>query len=130
MNLNKDMKKLNIKLILIIFIASFLLLPATALAADEVQDGMDIINQIFGYNGKDIREIAASLINEAIGFVGIIFVGVLIIAGFKYMFSGGEQENMSKARSAIISAIIGVILIFTSYSIVNFVINTVMEASY
>lgn len=49
---------------------------------------------------------------------GIIAVLMLIIGGFWYLTSAGNEEQAEKGRKAIINAIIGLVVIILSYAIV------------
>jgi len=122
----------NIKyLILNIVILSLLVTPQLALAQvnDDIKEGFDILKSIAGFVDKDIREIAASLINQAIGLSGIILIFLILIAGFKWMLSGGSEEKVAEARRALVAAVIGAIIIFTSYSVANFVMASLLNAT-
>ncbi|MFC1598702.1 hypothetical protein ACFL2U_01695 [Patescibacteria group bacterium] len=115
--------------ILSILIFSLLIAPQLVFAQSEIEDGFDILKKFAGFVDKDIREIAASLINQAIGLVGIILIAIIVIAGFKWMLSGGSEEKVAEARRTLVAAIIGTVIIFTSYSIANFVMDTLLKAT-
>src|ERR1051326_9483449 len=54
------------------------------------------------------------------GAVAVLFV---IIGGYQYMTSGGNEESAEKGRKTVTNAIIGVVIIILSYVIVNAVVN-------
>lgn len=54
--------------------------------------------------------------------VAILFI---VIGGFMYMTSSGNQEQADKGKKMITNAIIGLIVIILSYTIISIVINTV-----
>lgn len=70
----------------------------------------------------------AHLIRLALGFLGIIFVVLIILAGFSWMTSGGDDEKIAKAKKMIVNAIIGLILILSAYSIVQFVLSAILTS--
>lgn len=70
---------------------------------------------------RDIRVILARLIKVFLGFLGIIFMILLVFAGFKWMTAGGNEKNVSDAQAQIRTAIIGLIIIMMAYSIANYV---------
>ena len=54
--------------------------------------------------------------------VGILSVIFLIIGGFRYTFSGGDPNNVKKAKETIIYAVIGLVislLVFTLVAIAS-----------
>ena len=61
--------------------------------------------------------------NTILYIVGIIAVIMLIIGGIKYVLSGGDAKKVTDAKNTILYAIIGLIIAFLSYAIVNFVIS-------
>jgi hypothetical protein len=84
------------------------------------------VGEVFGEETpEDPRVIAAELIKIALGFVGIIMVILIIVAGFRWMTSAGNQETISKAKSQITSAIIGLIIIAASYALTEFITSCV-----
>lgn len=54
------------------------------------------------------------------GYVSVIFV---IYGGFKYFFSAGSSDGMSKAKQTIMNALIGLVISFLSVGIINAVFN-------
>lgn len=54
------------------------------------------------------------------GYICVIFV---IYGGFKYFFSAGSSDGMSKAKQTILNAFIGLLISFLSVGIINAVFN-------
>ena len=54
-------------------------------------------------------------------FVGITAVFFIILAGFKFATSGGDQKKIQDARKIITFAILGVILVLLSFTIINYI---------
>ena len=67
------------------------------------------------------------LIGNIVNFVFVLAVlvalGFLIWGGFKWLTSGGDKEGVENARNTIIAAIVGLIIIFLSYVILNLVLT-------
>lgn len=64
------------------------------------------------------------------GAVNLIFVIAIIIAfvflligGFKWIVSGGDKGAVEGARNTIIAAIVGLVILFLSYIILNLVLG-------
>ncbi len=77
-----------------------------------------------GYGNFILQLIAGSLLYLA-GPVAILFI---VIGGTSYVISHGKQESMEKAKKTITWAIIGLVVIIFSYSIIQAVIGFVLQA--
>lgn len=65
----------------------------------------------------------AQIANIVIGLVGIIAAIYLIYSGIKWMRSGGNEQMITEAKEGIRDAVIGLLVIFISYILVNFVVT-------
>jgi len=82
-----------------------------------------------GLGQVDPRVAAANIINIALGLLGIIAVAIIVYAGFKWMTSAGNEEAVKSAKSTLIAATIGLVIILSAYIIANFVILNIYEAT-
>lgn len=106
-----------------------LVLIASALPAQadqsllDSQIGLNDAKVAYG-NGEpqDIRTLVGKIINIALGFLGVIFLGLTVFAGFQYMTSGGSEEKNKKALGLLRNAIIGLVIILASWLITRFTI--------
>ena len=62
--------------------------------------------------------------NIILYIVGIIAVIMLIIGGIKYVVSGGDSKKVTDAKNTVLYAIIGLVICFLAFAIVNFVISS------
>lgn len=63
------------------------------------------------------------IINYILGFLGLIAVIFLIYAGILMVTAGGNDDQIGKARKIITYAVIGIVIILLSFTIVTFVTN-------
>ena len=56
---------------------------------------------------------------------GIVAVVMIIVGGFKYMTSGGDSNKVASAKSTLIWALIGLIVVALAQFIINFVMKLV-----
>ncbi|MBU4375127.1 pilin [Patescibacteria group bacterium] len=70
-----------------------------------------------------IPELIGRVINGALGIVGSIALVMFIYGGFTWMTAAGNAEQITKGKNIIVWAAIGLVVIFASYSLVNFVIE-------
>ena len=82
-----------------------------------------------GIGNDDPRLIAANLINVVLGFLGILFLVLTIFAGFKWMTAAGNDEQVAGAKKLLTAAVIGLVIILSSYAISAFVLDAVFRAS-
>ena len=67
---------------------------------------------------QDFGALVTRIVNFALGFVGLIAFVMLVIGGFWFLTAAGNDDQATKGRKTIIYAIIGIIVILLSYSIV------------
>ena len=61
-------------------------------------------------------------ISVFLSFLGIIFLILILYAGFLWMTSGGNEEQITKAKGMLKNSIIGLAIIISAYAITYFVI--------
>ena len=70
-----------------------------------------------GYQEGNIGNIAGQIINVALSLVGIIFLALMVYAGYLWMTARGEESQIETAKKIVSSAIIGLILTMSAYAI-------------
>ncbi|MDP3899983.1 MAG: hypothetical protein Q8Q23_02780 [bacterium] len=135
-------KKLLSFLILSIVFSSFLgfvaLNNAQAQNLDTVRDNIfdsteykEVQNKTYGTNasGVKVQNVVAAVINTFLGLLGVIFIILIIYAGFLWMTAGGNEDQVGKAKKWLTNSIIGIIIIVAAYAIAQFVIESVINAA-
>lgn len=112
-------------------IVATIAIPAMTFAQSSSDPyGVDAVGDSgLNLSGGDVRQTAARLINVALGFLGIIAVIIVLIGGFKYMLSGGDEKKTEDARKLIVSGIIGLAIILSAWAITSFVMSRLVEAT-
>lgn len=64
-----------------------------------------------------------NIVNILIAVIGVVAVIMLIVGGFRYVFSQGNEKAVQGAKDTILYAIIGLIVAILAFAIVNFVIG-------
>ena len=77
----------------------------------------------------DAREVIVELINILLGILGTIFLILVLYGGFLWMTAGGNDDQAGKGRTVIRNAVIGLIVVFISFSLTTFVINILDAAA-
>ena len=121
---NGGMKKLLKYIIPVLLIGVFALaLVVPEVSALTLQEGAEAARcdgcpeDLFGNTG-----VFKQVTNTILYIVGIIAVIMLIIGGIKYVISGGDSKKVTDAKNTVLYAIIGLVICFLAFAIVNFVI--------
>ena len=104
-----------------------LIANASALTLQEGAEAArctDCPADLFGDTG-----IFKQITNTILYIVGIIAVIMLILGGVKYLTSGGDSKKVTDAKNTVLYAIIGLVVCFLSFAIVNFVISALPHSS-
>ena len=74
---------------------------------------------------KSLNETIRSLINILSVIIGIVAVIMIMVAGFRYITSGGASEKVAAAKNTLLYAVIGLIIVALAQIIVRFVLSNV-----
>ena len=99
---------------------------APLLAADAQFTRIDCQGTGLNCNaGTSINQLIRTVINWLLAIAFGVAVLFLIIGGFQYIVSAGNEEAAEKGKSTAVNALIGIVIIILSYVIVNVVANMV-----
>lgn len=112
-----------------LFISSILsaisgLFPASAFAVNEkvIICPLGQFNELCNLDATKFPKFLGQII-VFFFIVAIIFaLGYLIWGGIKWITSGGDKTSVETARNHIVAAIIGLIIVFLSYFILNLIV--------
>ena len=115
----------KLKNILLIILFLIIISPVVVIAATEAgSDSVSLTNPLTGdQTSKDIPVLIGQVINAALGVVGSIALVMFIYGGFTWMTAAGNAEQVTKGKNIIVWAAIGLVVIFSSYALVRFVIQ-------
>lgn len=83
------------------------------------EDG-NLAPTLFGDGG-----VFTTIVNVLLFIIGAISVIMLIIGGIRYTLSGGDSGAVTSAKNTILYAIIGLVVAFLAFAIVNFVLGSI-----
>lgn len=111
----------KIKTLLFLFItqlslASFVKAAAINTSGLDTQDKALMGSSGLGGN-SDLASIISVLISVVLGFLGIVFLALTIMAGFKWMTSEGNEEEIKKAKGSIKNSVMGLLIVLAAYAI-------------
>lgn len=78
--------------------------------------------------GTDLVTVIGRIIYVFLGILGVVLLGLLLYAGFLWMTSAGNPEKIDQAKKIIRNAIIGLIIIVSSWAITAFIMNALSGA--
>lgn len=107
----------------IVAVFSFSVVSVHAQLADGQQAVQETAAAAGVEGGVDLVQIIGRIINIFLGFLGIIFLGLLLYAGYLWMTAAGNEEQVAKAKTTIRNAIIGLVLIASAWSITFFILR-------
>lgn len=129
----------NTVLASLLLVPVFALAPAVANAQNELTDGLCAgvnldVTKSTGCDPADgdaegkVNNLIKQIINIFSLVVGIVAVIMIIIGGLKYITSSGDSGNISSAKSTILYAIIGLVVVALAQFIVKFVLSKATSA--
>ncbi len=110
-----------------LFAIGTFVLPDIGLA--QAQDSLEAVGETTGLGTTDIRIVVARIIRAGLGILGILAVCIIVYAGYLWMTAGGNAERVDRAKRLLINGLIGLIIIFASVAIVQFVISAVLRST-
>lgn len=67
------------------------------------------------------------VINGALSLLGVIFIILMVLAGYNWMTASGNEQRIDEAKDTIKSAIIGLVIVLGSWAIWNFLVANVVN---
>ena len=65
-----------------------------------------------------------TITNVLLFIIGAVSVIMLIIGGFRYVVSQGDQSQVTSAKNTILYAVVGIVVAILAFAVVNFVIGS------
>ena len=84
-------------------------MPMLALAESPMGWVDEIFDSLLSTPGT-LEDLIVKVLNWLIGGSAVVCVVMLIVAGFTYMTSGGNEEKTQKATKTLTNAIIGLVI--------------------
>jgi lysylphosphatidylglycerol synthetase-like protein (DUF2156 family) len=131
-------KKIKILFVLIVGATLFLSAPLAKADLLKTEDEANVTTSASnlagdaGYNinsNTTVQTLIGAIIQIVLGFLGVIFVILIIISGYQWMMAGGNSDAINKARDRMINAIIGLVIVLAAYAIAWFVTNAIVDTT-
>ncbi|MGI5826924.1 MAG: pilin [Patescibacteria group bacterium] len=111
--------------------AGTLFFSAPVLADNSLLNQQTLLQEVGGqaYNTKkpqDARETILEIVNVILGFLALIAVILLVVSGFQYMTSGGNNDKMNKALGNIKGLAIGLVIVLAAWGITYYLLSVLV----
>lgn len=109
----------------LVLLMGFFVVPQAFAQTDNLASVAETAN----LGNNDLIATIGLVINVVLGLLGIIFLLLMIYAGFLWMTAGGDEKRVEQAKHTIIRAVIGIVIILMSYAIASFVVKLLSDAT-
>ena len=117
------------------FFAATLSIAPTAVAQGFISSAEEILSNtgltVYGQNATDDSQTLADkvggIINVVLGFLGIIFLILIIYSGFLWMTAAGNDDAVGRAKKILINSTIGLVIVIAAYTISSFIFNAIQQ---
>lgn len=113
-------KLFSLSICLFLFLA-FLFIPTLLNAQGSIINPSSAKYEKGDYDLNDILSLAIWSANWILGIVGSLTLLMFIYGGFTFLISAGSTDKISDAKKILTASVIGLIIVFTSFLIVQFV---------
>ncbi|MDP3043666.1 MAG: hypothetical protein Q8N21_04675 [bacterium] len=114
--------KKKIFLIIILLLLAFFALTQSIVLADD-KYGLEATAGAaeLSTKDKDISLTIGKVVGAGLAFIGVIFFLLIIYGGLLWMTARGNEQQVTKAKDLIISAVIGLVIVLSAYAITKYV---------
>ncbi len=74
----------------------------------------------------DLTQTISNIVGILLGIVGIVGVGYFIYGAFMYLTASGAPNQMERGKTAMMTALAGIVLAMVAYGVVELVMNAVV----
>jgi hypothetical protein len=132
--MKKHFKTLSTLLVL----TAVLILPYFVFAQNTSAGEEGIVNRLQTVAGKggytiseksDLTSVAGLIIQAVLGLLGIIFIILMIYAGYTWMVASGNEQQVSKAKNMLQTSVIGLVIVLSSWAIWTFIFESLISGN-
>jgi len=127
------MSKILKQILILVCLIAILVLPYFVFAQvdpDSMRGILEGTGKNAGFaaatNRFTMSSIAGTAVNVFLSILGIYFIILVIYGGYNYMSARGDEEKVTKALATIQTAIIGVIIVVSSYALFYFIFQKLL----
>ena len=76
---------------------------------------------------EQLTQTISNLVGILLGVVGAVGVGFFVYGAYMYLTASGAPHQMERGKSAMMTALAGIILAMVAYGVVELVMNAVVD---
>ena len=76
---------------------------------------------------EQLTQTISNLVGILLGVVGAVGVGFFVYGAYLYLTASGAPHQMERGKSAMMTAVAGVVLAMVAYGVVELVMNAVVD---
>lgn len=126
------MKQIIKQTIILSILIILLSLPFFVFAQNAALDRLTNVGPASGYNAqtneKSVAQITGTAIKAFLSLLGVIFIILMVLAGYNWMTAAGDEQKVEKAKETIKRAIIGLVIVLGAFAITQFVILKILSS--
>ena len=77
---------------------------------------------------ENLTQTVSNLVGILIGIVGVVGAGFFIYGAYLYLTASGAPHQMERGKSAMMTALAGIVLALVAFGVVELVMNAVVGA--
>lgn len=109
-----------------VFLASLACFPPAVALAQGLQNAGMKLEGLSGHGvtlSSNLGSVTNTVIASAFYILGTVFLGLTIYGGLVWIKSAGREEEVTRARKIVTTAVIGLVILLSSYAISNFILQ-------
>lgn len=126
----KSITTITLTVVLALMLRPALLSAAVYYPESVTFDPGSNIERNVGLGNASPTEITQRIIQWVLSVLALIALALVIYAGYIWLLSRGNEEEVKKARGILEAALFGLIVILASYGITSYVFENLMNATF
>lgn len=117
-------------LFFILILVGLLVAPYFVFAQNAALNKLQQVQPTSGYSAAtktSAAGIAGTVVQAFLSLLGVIFLILIIYAGYTWMTAYGDESKVDKAKNTLRTSIIGLVIVLAAYSIYIFIFSRIIE---
>ena len=102
---------------------------STKAYAVNIGDQVTLGGGSLGSTFSNVGELFTNLVRVALAVAALVFLAMMVWGGFRYLSAGGDPKNADAARSTLTNAGVGLLIVVTSFIIIEIISRATGVAS-
>ncbi|MBU4216383.1 hypothetical protein L6270_01515 [Candidatus Parcubacteria bacterium] len=95
-------------------------------ASTEIRKQTDALSYGAGFDKNlQVGSVLGTVIKSFFSIMGIVFLILVLHAGYKWMMANGKKDDVEEAKNSITRAVIGLAVMVAAYALTAFIFNQI-----